>query len=111
MAQKLLSTGTSFKMVKLAISVFVVAQFCILQAQASHYIQFKIQRANPFAHHVGICIRDGTKLHMWDRAIFGSGVSSYGFHKDGWSAEVNWSREEVNLKGHGVYKFDKGGKK
>ncbi|KAF9117755.1 hypothetical protein BGW39_001826, partial [Mortierella sp. 14UC] len=98
-------------MVKLAISVLVVAQLCILQAQASHYIQFKIHRSHPFAHVAGICIRDGTNVHMWDFDTFGSGVQSYGFHKDGWSAEVDWDKEEVNLRGHGVYKFDKGGKK
>lgn len=98
-------------MVKLAISVLVVAQLCIFQAQASHYIQFKINRANPFAHEAGICIRDGTKLHMWDMDVFGSGVSSYGFHKNGWSAEVDWDKEEVNLVGHMIYKFDKGGKR
>lgn len=98
-------------MVKLAILVFVVAQLCILQAQASHYIQFKIARANPFAHRVGICIRDDSKLHMWDYDTFGAAVKDYGFHKNGWSAQVNWEREEVSLQGHGVYKFDKGGKR
>lgn len=110
MTKALLLIGTSFKMVKFAISVFVVAQLCILQAQASHYIQFKIIRGNPFTHQAGVCIRDGTKVHMSDYDTFGSGVKNYGFHKDGWSATVNWDREEVNLHGYGVYKFDKGGK-
>lgn len=98
-------------MVKLAISVFVIAQLCILQAQASHYIQFKIHRGTLIHHEAGVCIRDGTKVHMADYDTFGSGVNSYGFHKDGWHAEVDWEKENVALRGYGVYKFDKTGKK
>ncbi|KAG0209276.1 hypothetical protein BGX33_005725, partial [Mortierella sp. NVP41] len=45
-----------------------------------------------------------------DNDRFGSGVQNYGFHKDGWSANVNWKNEEVGLHGHGTYKFDKAGK-
>ncbi|KAG0199022.1 hypothetical protein BGX33_011936 [Mortierella sp. NVP41] len=103
--------GISSKMVKLAFSAIVVAQLCLLQAQASHYIQWKLARGNLIKHVAGICIRDGDRVHMTDWDDFGSGVQNYGYHKDEWSANVNWKNEEVHLYGHGIYKFDQKSKK
>ncbi|KAG0199024.1 hypothetical protein BGX33_011938 [Mortierella sp. NVP41] len=97
---------TSSKMVKLAILAFVVAQLCILQAQASHYIQWRLVRAHPFVHTAGICIRDGDRVHMTDHDQFASSVQNYGYHKNGWSANVSWKNEDVHLYGHGTYQFD-----
>ncbi|KAF9104185.1 hypothetical protein BGX29_002279, partial [Mortierella sp. GBA35] len=96
----------SSKMVKLAISALVVAQLCILQAQASHYILWILKREDLFMHKAGICIRDGDRIHMYDHDRFGASVQNYGYHKNGWSATVSWPKQKVDLHGYGSYKFE-----
>ncbi|KAG0199491.1 hypothetical protein BGX33_011613 [Mortierella sp. NVP41] len=99
------SWDTPFKMAKLAISALVVAQLCLLQAQASHYIEFKLIKDSAFAHRAGICIHNGDTMLMTDMDNFGSGVKNYGFHQNGFSANVNWNNENVGVDGWGTYWF------
>ncbi|KAF9406965.1 hypothetical protein BGZ76_006230, partial [Entomortierella beljakovae] len=84
-----------FNMIKAAIFAFLLVQLCMLQAQASHYIQFKLRRNDLITHRVGICMHDGSRVIMWDWDRFGASVQNYGFHKDGYSANVNYGRYEV----------------
>ncbi|KAF9090277.1 hypothetical protein BGX23_006117 [Mortierella sp. AD031] len=93
-------------MVKLAISAFLLAQFCILNTQASHYIQFRLTRQTTALHRAGTCIHDG-KILMTDQDGFGSTIENYGFNKDGWFANVNWKNKEVDVQGWGRFKFQK----
>ncbi|KAF9081436.1 hypothetical protein BGX23_000874 [Mortierella sp. AD031] len=92
-------------MVKLAISALVVAQLCILQAQASHYIQWKLARGHPWIHKAGICIHNGYGMVVSDMDLFGSGVKNYGYHQNGYSVNVNWDNENVGVDSWGTYWF------
>ena len=92
-------------MVKLAISALVIAQLCLLQAQASHYIQFKLIKDSAIMHRAGICIHNGDNMLLADMDYFGSGVKNYGFHENGYSANVNWDNENVGVDGWGTYWF------
>ncbi|KAG0203775.1 hypothetical protein BGX33_008917, partial [Mortierella sp. NVP41] len=96
---------TSFKMVKFAISAFVVAQLCLLQAQASHYIQYRLNRVD-IVHYGAICIHNGDQILMADGDKFASSVQNYGFHQNGFSANVNWKNQNVGVQGWGTYWFD-----
>ncbi|KAK3847908.1 MAG: hypothetical protein J3R72DRAFT_431046 [Linnemannia gamsii] len=97
-------------MVKIALSALIVALLCMLQVQASHYILFILnRRANigiPFSHTAGICIHDGNRILMADGDQFAPSVVNYGFHKDGYSANVNWNNKNVGVKTWGTYRFD-----
>ncbi|KAG0199493.1 hypothetical protein BGX33_011615, partial [Mortierella sp. NVP41] len=92
-------------MVKLAISALVVAQLCVLQAQASHFIQWKLSKYDLFMHSAGICIHNGDQIVMADMDTFGSGVKNYGYHDRGYSANVNWDNENVGVDSWGTYWF------
>ncbi|KAG0211394.1 hypothetical protein BGX33_004333 [Mortierella sp. NVP41] len=94
-----------FKMVKIAFSAVLLAQICILQAYASHYIQFRLYKDTGVLHRVGICLHDGDRALMADQDYFGSSVQNYGFHKDGYAANVKWDNKEVDVQGWGRYKF------
>ncbi|KAF9103767.1 hypothetical protein BGX29_002954 [Mortierella sp. GBA35] len=94
-------------MVKLGISAFLLAQLCILQAHASHYIQFRLIKKTDAVHRAGICLHAGNGIIMSDSDDFASIVKNYGFHKDGWFANVNWGNKEVDVQGWGRYKFQK----
>ncbi|KAF9081395.1 hypothetical protein BGX23_000926 [Mortierella sp. AD031] len=95
-------------MAKIAIIALLLAQLCILQAQASHYVQFKLVRMKGvmFLHTAGICIHDGERVLMSDYDYFGSGVNDYGFHKDGYSAMVRWNKKNVGITNWGDYSFE-----
>ncbi|KAF9406964.1 hypothetical protein BGZ76_006229, partial [Entomortierella beljakovae] len=88
---------THHKMIKATIFAFLLVQLCILQAHASHYIQFKLRRITFVGHNVAICMHDGERIIMKDSDTFGSGVNNYGFHKDGYSATVSWKTKEVEV--------------
>ncbi|KAF9103766.1 hypothetical protein BGX29_002953 [Mortierella sp. GBA35] len=92
-------------MVKIAFSAVLLAQICILQAYASHYIQFRLYKDMGVLHRVGICLHDGDRALMADQDYFGSSIQNYGFHKDGYAANVKWDNKEVDVQGWGRYKF------
>ncbi|KAG0211392.1 hypothetical protein BGX33_004331 [Mortierella sp. NVP41] len=91
-------------MVKLAISAFMLAQLCILKAHASHYILYR-NHLGPMYDYAGICLHAGNGIIMADADTFAHSVQNYGFHKDGWFANVNYKNKEVDVQGWGRYKF------
>ncbi|KAG0268719.1 hypothetical protein BGZ95_002340 [Linnemannia exigua] len=91
-------------MFKTLLPVLVLAQSCILAVNASHYISYAL-RGGGIIQHAGICLHDHTGLLMRDHDAFGSGVQNYGFHKNGWSLNVNWRNRDVSLQGHGTFGF------
>ncbi|KAG0211393.1 hypothetical protein BGX33_004332 [Mortierella sp. NVP41] len=78
-------------MAKLAIFAFLLVQLCI----------FMLRPATTFR----ICLHAGNGILMTDQDVFGSTIKNFGFHKDGWSANVNWGNKEVDVPGWGRFKF------
>ncbi|KAF9899446.1 hypothetical protein EC991_008867 [Linnemannia zychae] len=97
------------EMFKTLLPILVLAQSCILAVNASHYIAFALQ-GQSVVNQAGICLHDHTGLLMRDHDNFGISVKNYGFHKDGWSLNVNWNNRNVGLQGHGTYGFQSFGK-
>ncbi|KAG0280938.1 hypothetical protein BGZ97_009339, partial [Linnemannia gamsii] len=99
---------TLSKMVKAWIfAALALAQFCIPQAEASHYIRFVLLRHGVITADGGICIHDGQNIIMAQRGWFASSVQNYGFHNNGFHANVNWNNKEVGVAqwNDGPYKF------
>ncbi|KAF9083135.1 hypothetical protein BGX23_011757 [Mortierella sp. AD031] len=92
-------------MVKLTISALLLVQLCILHAHASHYISFRKGKYEAFTDRAGICLHNGNRILMTYQDDFAKNVQNYGYHKDGWFANVNWHNKEVDVQGWGRYKF------